>query len=129
MEKAKCSYCGTELELEKLELEHIFPKCLGGTDNVENLTLACRNCNTRKSKKTVEVFLKEIGVEGFEKTADVTIKAVMEKRISGRFHYEVFKCARIEPELIDWLRLEKEKYVSWNMFFRELKKRYEKLIE
>jgi hypothetical protein len=40
--------------------------------------------------------------------------------------YKQFTNARLEPDLIDWMKSEKAKYPSWNMFFREIKKRYEK---
>lgn len=39
--------------------------------------------------------------------------------------YEKFQDARLEPELKEWLRSEKGNYTSWNIFFRELKNRYE----
>lgn len=38
--------------------------------------------------------------------------------------YKQFANARLEPELQEWLKAEKGNYVSWNMFFREIKRRY-----
>jgi hypothetical protein len=35
-----------------LEIEHIIPKSKGGTDDEENLWLACRSCNLFKSDQT-----------------------------------------------------------------------------
>ncbi len=43
-----CNYCGSS---DKLALDHIFPKKLGGHDDAENLIFACRNCNISKGKK------------------------------------------------------------------------------
>lgn len=48
--KNQCGYC---LSLQKymlgiLESEHIIPKALVGTDDEENLWLACRLCNAFK---------------------------------------------------------------------------------
>lgn len=43
-----CNYCGS---VEKLALDHIFPQKYGGTDNADNLILACRTCNSSKGKK------------------------------------------------------------------------------
>jgi hypothetical protein len=43
-----CNYCGSS---EKLALDHIFPKKLGGKDIAENLIYACKNCNSSKGKK------------------------------------------------------------------------------
>jgi hypothetical protein len=35
-----------------LEIEHIVPKSKGGTDDEENLCLACRSCNLFKGNQT-----------------------------------------------------------------------------
>jgi hypothetical protein len=35
-----------------LEIDHLFPVALGGTDTEENLWLACPLCNSRKGMKT-----------------------------------------------------------------------------
>lgn len=45
---SKCSYCGSE---DKLALDHIFAKKLGGKDVGDNLIYACRSCNSSKGKK------------------------------------------------------------------------------
>ncbi len=50
-----CAYCGAEGVL--LQVEHIRPKALGGSDRVSNLTLACQTCNQRKGSQRVEDFL------------------------------------------------------------------------
>ena len=48
-----CGYCLTPqiLASYKLEIEHIFPISKGGNSELENLCLACRNCNLYKSSK------------------------------------------------------------------------------
>lgn len=47
----RCIYCG--IETEPLQLEHIIPIALGGTENLHNHALACELCNLRKSQNTV----------------------------------------------------------------------------
>lgn len=44
--KNRCQYCGAD---GATEVEHILPRAKGGTDALENLTLACGPCNRRKS--------------------------------------------------------------------------------
>jgi len=39
-----------------LQVEHIVPKARGGSDRVDNLTLACEPCNQRKGNKTAAEF-------------------------------------------------------------------------
>jgi hypothetical protein len=49
-----CAYCGTK-EVA-LQVEHIVPKARGGSDRIDNLTLACEACNQRKGNKTAAEF-------------------------------------------------------------------------
>ena len=46
-----CEYCGApEAAINfHFEVEHILPLALGGTDNADNLALACQSCNIFKS--------------------------------------------------------------------------------
>jgi hypothetical protein len=50
----RCGYCLARQEYmpSLLEVEHITPRVKGGTDDKENLWLACRACNLRKSSQT-----------------------------------------------------------------------------
>jgi hypothetical protein len=50
----RCGYCLARQEYVPwlLEIEHIVPVSKGGTDDEENLWLACRSCNLFKSDQT-----------------------------------------------------------------------------
>ncbi len=50
----RCGYCLTPQEIISMpfEIEHIRPIADGGSDDEENLWLACRNCNGFKHAKT-----------------------------------------------------------------------------
>ena len=50
----RCGYCLSSQKyiLGILEIEHIDPEALGGTDDEENLWLACRLCNGYKGVQT-----------------------------------------------------------------------------
>jgi len=50
----KCFYCGSENDLT---IDHKIPRSRGGGDEVENLTCACRSCNSSKGAKTVSEFM------------------------------------------------------------------------
>lgn len=52
--KDRCGYCLTPQYLVPIvfEIEHIIPKAAGGTDEEENLWLACGACNSYKHAKT-----------------------------------------------------------------------------
>lgn len=47
--KYRCEYCHYPefLSTSPLTIDHIFPRSLGGTDELNNLCLACRRCNER----------------------------------------------------------------------------------
>ncbi|MDM9385435.1 HNH endonuclease signature motif containing protein [Chlorogloeopsis sp. ULAP01] len=52
--KNQCGYCCSlqKYVLGILEIDHIIPKAVGGTDDEENLWLACRLCNAFKGIQT-----------------------------------------------------------------------------
>lgn len=47
----KCQYCSAT---KNLTIDHVIPKCQGGTDCWDNLVLACSRCNAHKSNKLLE---------------------------------------------------------------------------
>lgn len=50
----RCGYCRSlqKYVLGMLEIDHIIPKAKGGTDDPDNLWLACRLCNGYKGTQT-----------------------------------------------------------------------------
>ena len=48
-----CAYCGEPAN----EVDHIQPRVLGGTDDLDNLVAACRRCNAMKGKRSEALFL------------------------------------------------------------------------
>jgi 5-methylcytosine-specific restriction endonuclease McrA len=46
-----CQYCGRKAPDVILEIDHIHPKSKGGKDVLENLTVACKDCNIGKHDK------------------------------------------------------------------------------
>ena len=52
-----CRYCGSD---ENLQIDHIISRKSGGTHDLENLQVLCRNCNLRKSSKEEGVFLAQL---------------------------------------------------------------------
>ena len=72
----KCAYCGKDLPLDKMQIDHINPLWRGhseealkkwnvsrGTDDLENLLPSCRRCNIRKGTWSIDGFRKEITLQ------------------------------------------------------------------
>ena len=43
-----CKYCSMAVAWFELTVDHIEPVCMGGSNELDNLTVACRSCNSRK---------------------------------------------------------------------------------
>ncbi|AFZ67070.1 restriction endonuclease [Deinococcus peraridilitoris DSM 19664] len=54
-----CYYCQRPFDfagLSRPTVDHRTPKARGGTDDLDNIVLACLNCNQRKGPKTADEF-------------------------------------------------------------------------
>ena len=58
--KGHCAYCGKPLKYKDMQIDHMKPKHLGGTDDIDNLFPACRRCNFYKSTFTIEKFRENV---------------------------------------------------------------------
>lgn len=54
--KGKCFYCG--IKSGHMEIEHITPRARGGITAINNLVLACRQCNIAKGTQSITDVLK-----------------------------------------------------------------------
>lgn len=55
-----CAYCGCELKIEEMQVDHIWPLNRGGEDALNNYNPACRKCNFYKSTMTLEKFREQL---------------------------------------------------------------------
>ena len=53
----RCAYCGTTDT--QLEIEHVIPRSIGGSDRVSNLAIACHSCNQAKGNQDIRDFLSD----------------------------------------------------------------------
>lgn len=53
----RCIYCGHELTVANMTVDHIIPKSAGGTDAESNLIACCKECNAKKADQALGVFL------------------------------------------------------------------------
>jgi len=70
----RCAYCGEEITLKQMHVDHLKPIFRGwgdnhpfpghgGTDTIDNMMPACAPCNLRKSTLTLESFRAEINLQ------------------------------------------------------------------
>lgn len=52
----RCAYCGCEIDMRDMQVDHVIPLRKGGEDSLDNMLPACRSCNHYKSTLTVEQF-------------------------------------------------------------------------
>lgn len=56
-----CCYCGINLSLEDITMEHIVPDSKRGTFNSTNLTVSCGPCNNKRGNQPFFEYCKKFG--------------------------------------------------------------------
>lgn len=60
-----CRYCGRPAShLNPLEVDHVIPRSLGGTGDLDNLVAACVDCNAGKGSTAAELHPDDVVVPG-----------------------------------------------------------------
>jgi CRISPR/Cas system Type II protein with McrA/HNH and RuvC-like nuclease domain len=62
----QCAYCDRVLTVFTSTIDHVIPRSRGGTDRIENLVPACKQCNLEKANLPLERFLFSRGWSGFQ---------------------------------------------------------------
>ncbi len=76
-----CEYCHLHQDdspLAALHVEHIIPKTHGGSDNIDNLALACIDCNLHKGTN----------LTGIDPETDAVTELFHPRRQSWEDHFE-----------------------------------------
>lgn len=55
-----CVYCGKEVDIKDIQVDHMIPIRLDGKDDISNYMPACRRCNHYKRGNSLEGFRKMI---------------------------------------------------------------------
>lgn len=61
----RCWYCETPLDKQTATYDHVIPRSLGGRTTVDNLVLACQQCNQDKAAMTLTEYRSKKGVKAF----------------------------------------------------------------
>ena len=57
-----CAYCGREIDIKEMQVDHVQAVYLGGKDELANYRPACRQCNFYKSTMSVEDLREQLGL-------------------------------------------------------------------
>ena len=61
MERWRCQYCpamfAVPLDERTAVAEHMTPIARGGSDDISNIEVSCRRCNSKKHTKTVREYV------------------------------------------------------------------------
>ena len=52
----RCAYCGSELTIKDMTVDHIIPKRNGGNNKYKNLFPACKSCNHEKGHLFINAY-------------------------------------------------------------------------
>lgn len=81
-----CTYCGAPgsvarhgawVTLGDLAIDHVRPVRHGGSNDVKNLTLACRRCNASKGAYTVQAWIERLQNSKYQQYAN--LPAILER--------------------------------------------------
>lgn len=53
----KCYYCNSELKDREKSVDHKIPVSRGGTNDLQNLVICCRSCNSKKNNQTDKEYI------------------------------------------------------------------------
>ncbi len=70
----RCCWCGRHTTDERgrghsATVEHVVPKAEGGSDDMDNLVMACMRCNNERGRRSAEDYLTELVRRRSEYTA------------------------------------------------------------
>lgn len=89
-----CAYCGSDLDIKSLRVDHLIAVHRGGEDNIDNYMPACVGCNFYKSTLTIDEFrlqlqsLHERIAKPFIARLGMRYGIVELKPFDGKFYFE-----------------------------------------
>ena len=82
----RCAYCGHEITLKEMQVDHIIPKRLDGADSIENYNPSCRICNHYKRATRLEAWRNYFLGELIKRIKKIYIVKVAERYGMITFH-------------------------------------------
>lgn len=104
-----CAYCGCEIRIKDMQIDHLIPVGRGctdkelerylphrGTDDIDNLMPSCRMCNFYKSRESLDGFRRKIAEwldykHTFATRLALKYGILTEHKWDGKFYFEKIK--------------------------------------
>lgn len=87
----RCCYCGIDIKLSEMTVEHVYPESKGGLNTWDNLRACCHPCNHEKGDKMLsELELKLRKRVGIPTLSDEAPKSIVNK-IGARVPHDSWK--------------------------------------
>lgn len=98
----RCAYCGHEITLKEMQVDHIIPQRLGGADSLDNYNPSCRICNHYKRATRLETWRTVFLGELIKRIKQIYIVKVAERygmitfhEWDNKFYFEKVNCGEI----------------------------------
>ncbi|MGF1514842.1 MAG: HNH endonuclease [Elainellaceae cyanobacterium] len=59
-DRFRCVYCRKRVKYKQLTLDHVIPRALGGTNDIDNLVTACFECNSAKGSMDPKAWISHL---------------------------------------------------------------------
>lgn len=89
-----CRYCGAKAPDVELQVDHVLPVALGGTNDPTNLTTACRDCNSGKGSTAPDaITLAEVDAQAelYAKAIQLAAQQRREEAVDLNTHADGFR--------------------------------------
>lgn len=109
-DNATCQYCGVIVSTQEYTIDHVTPRCLGGTTVWNNIVCCCVSCNRKKAGLTLRQAKMKL-------LKEPTVPNATDPRFNFKLHIK-----KLRKEWEDWqeyLYSETAPYYYWNVALEE----------
>ena len=124
----KCCFCGcvmTEIRDKRnsVTVEHVVPKSMGGTDEIDNLVASCYSCNNNRKTDDAYMFRPISSIEKSKNLVRIEAKVRKYVKKAHKFSEIDFKVNEKIQTFDDWFSTIQLCHKGKKMFFAEYNKR------
>ena len=85
----RCAYCGRSISMSTMSVDHLVPKCKGGTGAFDNLLPSCLECNHLKNNDDISVFRYKMAWDSLKVTDLASYDSMVKAVERYKFYFEI----------------------------------------